>query len=619
MKLVFLQSPDNTPREVVLRDGQNIAGRDPTNEIHLPSRRVSRKHCTFAVQNGQVLVRDLGSSNGVIVEGQRITEAPLISGQRIQIGDYLLQYQQENTATIDELTLDPEPMQAHDEPPPFGGSSPFGAPVEPQSSTPTFGDLPEANTYADQAPPSFLEAPQSMPPHQAEPDSPFGALPTSEDIEESPFGDLGAPNSPHDSSAFGSGGFGNPSGGSSGDFGAPPPAAPQTPTAHASAQPQADSSSEEKSKAQRIFQEILSSLSRIPWSSRLGGLLLSCLLLVMLAPGGGILSLLSKAEATMERMSASHAIELARVTARINEPLISQPDTFDLNKGNISALDRVPGVSPGGARLVDVRGTIKIPPDQVGTQIEGINSLINRALASRTTEYTQDGGTLHILSPIRYDSETSGPAQVVGGVYVEYEISEFVNDAGRPTSLSLVAFVVIGLIFILIFITTWRMTNRPLRHTQEETELAMKGSLPNVSTVGNWPEMEDMVRSINRVLRRAGPGGAALDGQLATLVDMAPWPIILTDGNLRVTHANAVSSIILANDPSANVGQPLSRLVADPAISTKMKSLFGGLGGQKGKQGSDSIVIDGRERTLSIRVETSPATGAVEYAVVLIT
>jgi PAS domain-containing protein len=376
---------------------------------------------------------------------------------------------------------------------------------------------------------------------------------------------------------------------------------------------------EKRSAAERVFHNLLQSLGRIPWTSRFAGLLAGSLLLVMLAPGGGILSLLTKAESTMERMSASHALEIARVSARINEPLIVTPDAFALDRANVSALDMVPGVSPGGAKIVDIRGTIKLPKDQVGTQIEGISSLINAAMGSRKTEYTQSGGKLRILAPIRYESEISGPAQVVGGLYVEYEISEFINDTGRPSSLALVAFVVIGLIIVAIFMVTWRMTNLPLRHVQEETELAMKGSLPEVTSVSHWPEMEALVHSINRVLRRADSGGVNFDGQLATLVEMSPWPIILTDGQLRVTHSNPVSSKILTASPEACIGQALPRLIRDPAIANTMKALVAKVGGGQGNQGSDSIVIDGRNRTLSIRVETSAATGAVEYAVVLIT
>ena len=45
---------------------------------------------------------------------------------------------------------------------------------------------------------------------------------------------------------------------------------------------------------------------------------------------GGILSLLSKAEGTLEKMSKSHALEVARIAARTNEVLISRGDSPDL-------------------------------------------------------------------------------------------------------------------------------------------------------------------------------------------------------------------------------------------------------------------------------------------------
>ena len=647
MKLVFLQGPDTSQKEVFLANGQNVAGRDPANEIHLPSRRVSRKHCVFEVSNGHAVVRDLGSSNGVIVEGHRIQQAALANGQRIQIGDYLLQYHHEDSNDAPELELEPDlsgsggfgfaPSQSGFDPAAPAEPSPLdlspkndSAPAQPETPFGGFGAS-ESGAFGGSiggedspfgAPAAENQNPFGSPPAEVQDDpfggaseqakqSPFGQATETAAGPESPFGDL-PPADSGGQGGFGGGGFG---GGYQDGFNPSP--AQQAPQPEAASP--ASGKQGEQSAAERVLREFQQSLTRIPWTSRFAALLTGCLLLVMLIPGGGILSMLSKAESSMERMSAAHALEVARISARINEPLIVTADAYALDRANVSALDRMPGVSPGGARIVDNRGNIKLPKDQVGTTIEGINKLINQAMASRKTEYTQDGGKLSILSPIRYESETSGPAQVVGGLYVEYELSEFVNDTGRPSSLALVAFVVLGLIFIAIFMVTWRMTNLPVRHVQEETELAMKGSLPEVTSVGHWPEMETLVHSINRVLRRAGAGGVDFDRQLGTLVEMSPWPIILTDGQLRVTHSNPVSSKILSAAPEACIGQPLPRLIRDPQIANTMKALVAKVGGGQGNQGSDTIVIDGRNRTLSIRVETSAATGAVEYAVVLIT
>ena len=67
MKLLIVQGPKEG--EFRLPEGEHIAGRDPSNPIHLPSKRVSRQHCSFTVRGQMCVVQDLGSSNGVIVDG----------------------------------------------------------------------------------------------------------------------------------------------------------------------------------------------------------------------------------------------------------------------------------------------------------------------------------------------------------------------------------------------------------------------------------------------------------------------------------------------------------------------------------------------------------------------
>lgn len=59
-------------------------GRDAT--LTLPHPLVSRQHCEIFENNGQLFVRDLGSLNGTFVGSQRITEAPLPSGELLTVG-----------------------------------------------------------------------------------------------------------------------------------------------------------------------------------------------------------------------------------------------------------------------------------------------------------------------------------------------------------------------------------------------------------------------------------------------------------------------------------------------------------------------------------------------------
>lgn len=51
------------------------------------STKVSRRHCCVARVNEQFVIRDLGSMNGVRVNGARVVEALLCAGDEVAIGD----------------------------------------------------------------------------------------------------------------------------------------------------------------------------------------------------------------------------------------------------------------------------------------------------------------------------------------------------------------------------------------------------------------------------------------------------------------------------------------------------------------------------------------------------
>ncbi|MEO2012891.1 MAG: FHA domain-containing protein [Fuerstiella sp.] len=54
--------------------------------IRLTNLLVSRRHCQIAVKNDQLVVRDLSSLNGTLLNGEPIDEAPLFSGDTLQVG-----------------------------------------------------------------------------------------------------------------------------------------------------------------------------------------------------------------------------------------------------------------------------------------------------------------------------------------------------------------------------------------------------------------------------------------------------------------------------------------------------------------------------------------------------
>jgi pSer/pThr/pTyr-binding forkhead associated (FHA) protein len=74
-------------------------GRQEGNTIRLTERNVSRRHARLLRQQTNVLIEDLGSYNGIKVNGDRITgQVQVQDGDLIQIGDYDLAIQREEEA-----------------------------------------------------------------------------------------------------------------------------------------------------------------------------------------------------------------------------------------------------------------------------------------------------------------------------------------------------------------------------------------------------------------------------------------------------------------------------------------------------------------------------------------
>ena len=60
-----------------LDDPMTVVGRCRACEVCLESSRVSRRHCCLAFGHGEVLVLDLGSTNGTRINGRRVERGVL--------------------------------------------------------------------------------------------------------------------------------------------------------------------------------------------------------------------------------------------------------------------------------------------------------------------------------------------------------------------------------------------------------------------------------------------------------------------------------------------------------------------------------------------------------------
>ena len=89
-------------RLVALDEGPDIAldrtivvvGRHPSCDTRLDSLRGSRHHCCMTPEGGAVVVRDLGSTNGIRINGQRVEIGRLRPGDELSIAH--IRYRLEN-------------------------------------------------------------------------------------------------------------------------------------------------------------------------------------------------------------------------------------------------------------------------------------------------------------------------------------------------------------------------------------------------------------------------------------------------------------------------------------------------------------------------------------------
>jgi hypothetical protein len=72
--------------EITLREGVNSLGRGEHNHFQINEPSVSTSHCYVIVNNGDVLIRDLGSTNGTFVNQQPVKEEHLRPGQTLRLG-----------------------------------------------------------------------------------------------------------------------------------------------------------------------------------------------------------------------------------------------------------------------------------------------------------------------------------------------------------------------------------------------------------------------------------------------------------------------------------------------------------------------------------------------------
>lgn len=86
MKVVLVMFKENERRDFPLTTKTTTLGRQPDCALRIPTGDVSRRHCEITVGDKDVILKDLRSSNGTFVNGERVAEAKLKAGDKLSVG-----------------------------------------------------------------------------------------------------------------------------------------------------------------------------------------------------------------------------------------------------------------------------------------------------------------------------------------------------------------------------------------------------------------------------------------------------------------------------------------------------------------------------------------------------
>lgn len=89
--VVIVEGP-GAGQEYPLEKAVSVVGREKGADILLPDATVSRRHVALEVASGAFRLKDLGSTNGTLLNGRKIRESAIRHRDRFQVGNTVLQF-----------------------------------------------------------------------------------------------------------------------------------------------------------------------------------------------------------------------------------------------------------------------------------------------------------------------------------------------------------------------------------------------------------------------------------------------------------------------------------------------------------------------------------------------
>jgi|ERR1035437_352571 hypothetical protein len=105
LKLVLLSS-GMTGRTQELKQEKTTIGRLEDNTLQVAEPSVSSHHCEILLRGTEVVIRDLNSTNGTYISGEKITEKVLKPGQILRLGQVEMRLEADTSSAPGKMHLD---------------------------------------------------------------------------------------------------------------------------------------------------------------------------------------------------------------------------------------------------------------------------------------------------------------------------------------------------------------------------------------------------------------------------------------------------------------------------------------------------------------------------------
>ena len=80
--------PDNGDPPIPITRDITVVGRREFCDVQVNDASLSKRHCVLVKTEGLIVIRDLGTTNGTKVKGQRVRWASLLPDDRLTLGSY---------------------------------------------------------------------------------------------------------------------------------------------------------------------------------------------------------------------------------------------------------------------------------------------------------------------------------------------------------------------------------------------------------------------------------------------------------------------------------------------------------------------------------------------------